>query len=376
MLEIKICHKISEIGPDTWNNLLPSDYPFCRYEFLHALEESGSVSAKTGWQPLHIQLQDNGITVAILPLYLKNHSYGEYVFDWAWAEAYERYGMDYYPKLVSSVPFSPVGGPRLLTKQPIEPLFESLSQAIPQLCQHFKATSWHLLFPSKKEADSLDSENYMIRKGCQYQWFNQDYASYDDFLQNLTSRKRKNLKKERKKIDKQGITHRQIQGKDITDNEIDTFYDFYRLTYLKRGREAYLSKSFFIQLKQTMPENLFLVLAYKDETPVAGALSLQDSTTLYGRYWGCFDEYDSLHFETCYYQGIEYCISLGLKRFDSGAQGEHKIQRGFTPVPTYSAHWLKEVGFNKAVQQFIDEETSAIDEQIEQLKKYLPYKAL
>jgi len=376
MLEIKISPKISEIGAEVWNNLLPDDYPFARYEFLHALEESGSVSARTGWQPLHIQLQDNGITVAVMPLYLKTHSYGEYVFDWAWAEAYERHGFEYYPKLVSAIPFSPVSGARLLTKQDPEPLLAALKNAIPQLCHNFKANSWHLLFPSNAETASFQDPNYMVRKGCQYQWFNQEYQSYADFLAQLTSRKRKNLKKERQKIQDYGISHRQIQGEDITAAQIDCFYDFYRMTYLKRGREAYLSKAFFHQLKDTMPANLLLVMAYKDDTAVAAALSLQDSKTLYGRYWGCFDEYDRLHFETCYYQGIEYCIRLGLERFDSGAQGEHKIQRGFTPVATYSAHWVKEIGFNQAIQQFVAEEAEAVDTQIEELKTLLPFKQL
>ncbi|WP_299176691.1 GNAT family N-acetyltransferase [uncultured Neptuniibacter sp.] len=375
MLELKFSHKISEIGANIWNSLCQEDYPFCRYEFLHALESSGSVCAKTGWQPLYIQLQEDGTTIAVMPLYLKNHSYGEYVFDWAWADAYHRYGLDYYPKLVTAIPYSPVEGPRLLTKQDPALLLEALQKLAPQLCQQLKAHSWHILFPTQHEINQFNHPQWLIRKGCQYQWFNRGYQNFDDFLAHFTSRKRKNVKKERQKIVEQAITHIALSGEQITSDQIETFYDFYRMTYLKRGREAYLNIDFFRQLRETMPDNLLLVLAYRDDQPVAGALSLKDSKTLYGRYWGCIDEYDSLHFETCYYQGIDYCIRHQLDRFDSGAQGEHKIQRGFEPVPTWSAHWIKEAGFNNAIKQFIEEERSAIDHQIEELSSYLPFRS-
>lgn len=374
MLELKFSHKISEIGKTMWNSLCPTDNPFIRYEFLHALEASGSVCAKTGWQPLHLQIQDNGITIAILPLYLKQHSYGEYVFDWAWADAYQRHGLEYYPKLVCAIPYSPVMGSRLLTQQDPAPLLAILKQQIPNLCQKLSANSFHLLFPTDTEINALSPPELMVRKGCQYQWFNREYSSFSDFLESFTSRKRKNVKKERQKIIAQQITHIQLNGNEISHERMDQFYEFYRMTYLKRGREAYLKKSFFFQLQETMPENLLLIFAMKDQTPVAAALSLKDSDTLYGRYWGCFDEYDSLHFETCYYQGIDYCIEHQLKRFDSGAQGEHKIQRGFEPVPTWSAHYVKEVGFNQAICQFIDEEKMAIDQQLQDLTRYLPFK--
>lgn len=374
MLEIKFSPKISEIDKALWNSLCPEDYPFCRYEFLYALEESGSVSAKTGWQPIHLQLQDNGITVAIMPLYLKNHSYGEYVFDWAWADAYHHHGLEYYPKLVNAIPYSPVTGPRLLTQQNPEPLVATIKQMLPQICHKLNANSWHCLFPTSQLTEQLDHPTLMIRHGCQYQWINQGYTSFEDFLSRFNSRKRKNVKKERKKIVDQGISHIQLTGDQITDEQLDIFYEFYRMTYLKRGREAYLEKAFFSLLLELMPENILLVLAYYDDQPVAGALSLHDNTTLYGRYWGCFDEYDSLHFETCYYQGIDFCIEKQLKRFDSGAQGEHKIQRGFEPLPTWSAHWLKEKGFNQAIQTFIEEEQEMIKKEMIRLSSYLPFR--
>ena len=374
MLEIKFSYKISAIDKALWNSLCPTDNPFIRYEFLYALEESGSVSAKTGWQPMHLQLQEAGVTIAIMPLYLKNHSYGEYVFDWAWAEAYQKHGLDYYPKLLCAIPFSPVMGPRLLTQQNPEPLLHVIRSQLPALCEKLDAHSFHLLFPTDDEAAHLAHPNLMRRKGCQYQWFNKNYESFEHFLQHFTSRKRKNVKKERQKVVNQGITHIQLSGHEITPEQIEQFYDFYRMTYLKRGRDAYLTKAFFFQLQDTMPENLLLVFAMNGEQPVAAALSLKDTTTLYGRYWGCFDEYDSLHFETCYYQGIDYCIQNHLQRFDSGAQGEHKIQRGFQPVATWSAHYVKEVGFNQAIKNFIVQETDMVDEQMIELSQYLPFK--
>jgi predicted N-acyltransferase len=375
MLEIKFSHKISDIDKNLWNQLSPTDNPFLRYEFLHALEESGSASAQSGWQPIHLQLQDNGITIAIMPLYLKNHSYGEYVFDWAWADAYQQHGLKYYPKLVCAIPFSPVMGPRLLTQQDPAPLLATIRAQIPVLCEKLGANSFHLLFPTEYEKNHLAQPKLMLRKGCQYQWFNQDYKSFEHFLSYFTSRKRKNVKKERQKVIDQGISHIQLSGHEISHQQIEQFYDFYRMTYLKRGREAYLNKEFFFKLQETMPDNLLLVIAMQGERPVAAALSLKDSDTLYGRYWGCFDEYDSLHFETCYYQGIDYCIQNNLKRFDSGAQGEHKIQRGFQPVATWSTHYVKEVGFNQAIKRFIVEETAMVDEQMIELSKFLPFKA-
>lgn len=374
MPEIKLYHSIAEIGADTWNALCPNDYPFMRYEFLHALEISGSVNADKGWQPVHIGMQDNGINIAFMPLYLKNHSYGEYVFDWSWADAYHRYGLHYYPKLVSAVPYSPVTGPRLLTQQPAAPLLKLIANAIPAICKELRAKSWHLLFPTTNEKIDLAAPHLMLRKGCQYQWFNRNYNSFEHYLEHFNARKRKSVKKERKKIIQQGIQHLVFEGSDISAEAMAQFYQFYQMTYFKRGQEPYLTEEFFQLLRQQMPESLLLVMAYAGETAVAGALSLKDSQTLYGRYWGCIDEYDSLHFETCYYQGLDYCIAHNLQRFDSGAQGEHKIQRGFEPVETWSLHWLEEQGLNHAIDDFIQRETQAIDERMQDLTSYLPFK--
>ena len=373
-MELKFSHKISAIDKALWQSLCPTDCPFISYDFLYALEESGSVSAETGWQPLHLQIIEHGITIAILPLYLKNHSFGEYVFDWVWADAYHRHGKNYYPKLVTASPFSPIEGPRLLTQKPIAPILKFIELNMEAICDKAGANSWHNLFISSTEKQALTDSNLMVRKGCQYHWLNDDYTCFADFLSTFNSRKRKNLKKERQKIIDQEIQHVRLSGHEISDELLDQFYEFYQLTYLKRGRDAYLNKDFFYLLRELIPDNLLLVVADKNAHPVAAALSLKTDSTLYGRYWGCFDEFDSLHFETCYYQGIEYCIENGIARFNSGAQGEHKIQRGFQPVPTWSAHWLKEQGLNTPIQRFITEETKQISSEINRLKTFLPFK--
>lgn len=370
---IELTEQISTIAPRQWNALCPTPCPFTRHEFLAALEQSNSVCAATGWQPVHLQIKQAGQLQALLPLYLKNHSYGEYVFDWAWADAYQRHGLNYYPKLVSTVPFSPISSPRLLTQADPAPLWRLLANQLPEICQQLKAHSWHLLFPQAEEAAAL-KEQLFIRQGCQYQWFNRNYEDFAEFLARMTSRKRKNLRKERQKPIAEGIRHQCFEGREITPAHLAAFYNFYCMTYFKRGRKPYLTYAFFEQLQATMPENLLLIMALKEDKPVAAALSLKDAHTLYGRYWGCIDEYDSLHFETCYYQGIEYCIEHQISRFDSGAQGEHKIQRGFEPVTTWSAHWLEEKGFNQAIAHFIDEENQAVERQMPLLASYLPFK--
>ncbi|MCP8686940.1 GNAT family N-acetyltransferase [Marinobacterium sedimentorum] len=374
MLELKIHTDISAIGPDTWNRLCGSDYPFLRYEFLAALEHSNSVSPQTGWQPLHIAVEQNGETIAVMPLYLKTHSYGEYVFDWSWADAYQRHGLDYYPKLVTAIPFTPAAGPRIGSSQPTETLMPALLDAIRQLAERFGASSWHGLFVEPALRQCLEASGLTLRLGTQYHWFNADFRSFDHFMEKFASRKRKNIRRERQKVLDQQISLRRIEGTDLSPELLDVFYAFYQNTYLKRGRTGYLTPEFFQLLHRNMPEQLLLVLAEKDGQPVAGALSLKSSSTLYGRYWGCLDDYDSLHFETCYYQGIEYCIGQGLARFDPGAQGEHKIQRGFQPIETWSGHWVKHPGFADAINKAMGTERDAMRAQIQELTTWLPFR--
>ncbi|MBY4675305.1 GNAT family N-acetyltransferase [Marinobacterium arenosum] len=374
MLNIHVHHSLDEIDAHCWNALCGTDYPFLRHEFLQALEQSGSVCAETGWQPLHLRLEQDGSTVAVMPLYLKSHSYGEYVFDWAWADAYQQHGLDYYPKLVTAIPFTPAWGPRLGSRLPDAELMPLLAQGLKTLAERTGASSWHGLFPSPAQQQAWVAEGLLPRLGCQYHWFNEDYRSFDDFLAHCSSRKRKNLRKERQKIVRHGVKLRRLSGEQISDAQLAQFYRFYQLTYLKRGRRGYLTAEFFQLLRERMPQQLLLVLAEYQDQPVAGALSLRSSDTLYGRYWGCLDEFDSLHFETCYYQGIEYCIEQGLKRFDPGAQGEHKIQRGFRPIETWSCHWIREPGFRAAIEQYLAEEAALVREQIEELSELLPFR--
>lgn len=384
MTSFSFHNAIEDIGEATWDSLAcPADNsaanPFTRYAFLQALESSGCVSIENGWQPFHLVISDPE-PIAVMPLYVKRHSYGEYVFDWAWADAYQRYGLEYYPKLLNAIPFTPSTGPRLclksdLTAERRSELLTTTARALTQVCQEHKLSGWHCLFPDTQTRQHLTGPGVKPRLGCQYHWFNQDYSDFDSFLASFTSRKRKNLRKERQKVTAQGIQHRLLDGSQISDELLETFYHFYHATYLKRGRSGYLNKAFFEQLCHQMPENLLFCFAYQEEQPVAGALYFKDTTTLYGRYWGCLEEYDSLHFETCYYQGIEYCIQQGLQRFDPGAQGEHKIQRGFKPVETWSSHWLAEAGFDQAISNFLEEEADMVRQNMQILEQQLPFKS-
>ncbi len=330
-LEIDIFPRIRDIDPAVWNGIAGTTYPFLRHEFLAALEQSGSVGADAGWEPCHVLVQENGVVVALMPMYTKHNSYGEYVFDWAWADAYHRHGVQYYPKLVTAIPYTPASG--LLAGLPLGE-----------------------------------------RLGCQYHWFNRDYRDFDEFLGRFVSRKRKNIRRERRRVAEQGITLRRIAGPDIQASEMEAFYDFYQATYLKRGQRGYLTPEFFYQLRDSMAGQLLLVMAYQDDRAIAAALCMVGDDTLYGRYWGCFEEYECLHFETCYYQGIEYCIERGLARFDPGAQGEHKILRGFEPIETHSLHWIRHPAFRAAIEDFLHREHAGIQDYKAEAAGLLPFK--
>ncbi len=374
MLDVKLHTAIDEIPCAQWNTLCGTAYPFLRHEFLAALERSGSVTPETGWQPLHLTLHEQGAMVGAMPLYLKSHSWGEYVFDWAWADAWHRHGLEYYPKLLTAIPFTPATGPRFGLSIDHDRGIAAIVDAVRQLCRRFDASGWHGLFVEPGVTPRLEAEGLMKRLGSQYHWFNRDYGSFDDFLATFSSRKRKNLRKEREKVARQGVTLRRVPGRDITAPMLQQFYRFYQTTYRKRGMKGYLTAEFFSLLCDTLPEHLLLILAEHDGETVAGALCLRSDDTLYGRYWGCQAEYDSLHFEACYYQGIEYCIEQGLARFDPGAQGEHKIQRGFEPIETWSCHWIEETGFRPAIADFLDREAHQIRAQMDALAQGLPFR--
>lgn len=375
MLDIVLSDNIESIGQAQWNSLCGDDYPFLRYEFLHALEASGSTGGQSGWRPCHLIIKDGDTPVLLMPQYLKTHSYGEYVFDWSWADAYQRYGLAYYPKLVSAIPFTPAYGPRFGTSLPTDALPGLFQRVIPEITRQLGTSSWHLLFPEQQQMQPFQAPTFMQRLGTQYHWFNRDYRDFDHFLESFSSRKRKNLRKERDKVTTQGLTLHTYEGCAISDPLLDDFYRFYQSTYLKRGRRGYLTPDFFVRLRNSMPEQLVLIVAKKEDIAVAAALFLKSSSTLYGRYWGCLEAYDNLHFETCYYQGIEYCIREGLSRFDPGAQGEHKISRGFTPIETWSLHYIDEPAFQQPIARFLNEERDMMREQIAELTTWLPFRS-
>lgn len=375
-MEVKLIDNLLQIDGVAWNNLAGDAYPFMRHEFLSALEQSGSVSSQTGWTPKHLLVFTQNQLVASMPLYLKTDSSGEYVFDHQWANAYHQHGLKYYPKWLSAVPFTPCQGPRLITGASVdqEPVFRLLLGVIEALSEEHKISSWHCLFPDVQQADLLSSLGLSVREGVQFQWFNRDYRTFDDFLQTMTASKRKMLKRERRKVNEAGIELIRLSGREVSEAQWRVFFQFYQVTYLKKGMRPYLNLDFFLACAATMADKMLLVLALKEEVYVGSALSFIGADTLYGRYWGCREEYDFLHFETCYYQGLEYCIEQGLHCFDSGAQGEHKIARGFEPVTTYSAHWFKHSGFADAVEHFVTREKKVMQDYKQDAASYLPFK--
>jgi len=366
---------MTEVNSFDWNSLIQNKDPFLRYEFFSALEQSGSVSAVTGWETQHLLVFERTELLAVMPLYSKNHSRGEYVFDQQWADAFHQSGMEYYPKWVNAIPFTPCSGQRILIKEDIDinEIITECLKYIKQLSELNNISSLHCLFPLPDQSNLLN-QHLLLREGIQFHWFNRGYRNFSDYLQSFTSRQRKNINKERRKVKEQGITLERVTGLEISEKQWQVFFLFYEMTYLKRGQTAYLNIDFFKQLAQTMPEQILLVLAIKDQSYVGAALSFIGANTLYGRYWGCYEEYNSLHFETCYYQGIEYCIEQGLQKFDSGAQGEHKISRGFEPISTYSAHWIQNHQFAKLIAQFLERETELIQQYKHDCAQKLPFK--
>lgn len=380
-MNVTFLNSISDISAAQWNQLFAVDYPFTQHAFLNALEASGCTQTSTGWTPQHIVVSDNERLVAAMPCFLKTHSYGEYVFDWAWAEAYQRHGLAYFPKLLCAIPFTPATGPRLAFDHSIVNadqkvgLINTISDAIHEKYGLAGISSWHLLFPDAELSALLSQSGWQHRVGIQYHWFNKEYVSFEAFLSSFKSRKRKAVRKEREAVAKQNIQMEVRLGDDISDQLMDEFYRFYHLTYLKRsGQHGYLNREFFHLLLATMRQSLVMICASQDDKLVGAALCFKDKQTLYGRYWGCEKEFAFLHFEACYYQGIEFCIEHGLSRFDPGAQGEHKIPRGFEPIKTLSNHVILHSEFNRAIDHFINDEKAQVMQHIEYLKTLLPFK--
>ncbi|MGX4639975.1 GNAT family N-acetyltransferase [Massilia sp. SYSU DXS3249] len=370
-----IVSSLSEIGQAAWDGLLAQQgeaNPFLSYAFLHALHESGSATPETGWQPQYIALYDKEQLAAAMPLYVKGHSYGEYVFDWAWADAYQRHGLDYYPKLLCAIPFTPVAGPRLLAVD---------AQARAALIEVLVATqgatevsSTHILFPPEEHARQLADAGFLLRSGVQFHWLNQDYADFNAFLATLEQKKRKNIRAERRKVADAGVTLRRVRGVDATDADWVFFNRCYRHTYAAHYSTPYLNLDFFRRIGKTMPDNILLVIAERAGRPIASSLVIHTADTLYGRYWGELEHVPCLHFEAAYYQPLEFCIEQGIGTFEGGAQGEHKMARGFLPTRTWSAHWLAHPSFADAIERFLEREAGGIDEYMSELNERNPFK--
>lgn len=400
-VRITFISSIFDIEPAAWDALWSSRYPFARHAFFAALEISKSTLLESGWQPCHLLVwQDidcadsvasdsnppeanKAELISCCPLFIKTHSYGEYVFDWSWADAYQQAGLEYYPKLLNAIPFTPATGERIGFQQNTSEntktaILHLILDAIKVKAKEINASSFHCLFPESTQSLNFSklSETHRLhqREGCQFHWFNADYENFDDFLNECVSRKRKMIRKERKKVLNQGIDISMNLARDVSEADWKIFYALYHRTYLKRsGRPGYLGEEFFTQLAKDLPDQLILAKAVLNEQFIAGAVYFRDDTTLYGRYWGTMQDIDGLHFETCYYQGIEYAIKHKLQRFDPGAQGEHKIQRGFIPKKTVSYHWLKHNEFSAAVGDFVKKEREHNALYINDTSQYLPF---
>jgi predicted N-acyltransferase len=374
-LTLTLHQAIADIPAKDWEACAGGGNPFVSHAFLSALEDSGSANARTGWMPQHAVLRtEAGHVVAIAPMYAKSHSYGEYVFDHGWADALERAGGRYYPKLQVSVPFSPVPGPRLLRRPGTGVSVATLAGALEQACGSLKLSSVHVTFCSREEWDGLGDAGWLKRTGMQFHWENEGYGSFDDFLGALSSRKRKVLRRERRDANAAGLTFEALSGADIKERHWDAFYAFYQSTVDRKWGSAYLTRSFFSLLSERLGDKVVLMFADLDGKPVAGALNLAGDEALYGRNWGCKGDWPFLHFELCYYRAIDWAIERGLKRVEAGAQGRHKIQRGYLPQPTYSAHWIAHKGLRRAVASFVGEEQAAIEAEMAALAGESPFR--
>jgi hypothetical protein len=372
-LTLQITDSITDVNSVDWD-ALAGDMPLLSHAFLAALETSGSVGDGTGWQPNHLLVFDDKQLVGVMPLYLKNHSYGEYVFDWAWADAYARNGLHYYPKLLSAIPFTPITSQRLLTnKSEVQDL---MIKALMQMMGKQQLSSAHVLFPDKDSADVFSRAGWLKRNGVQFRWQNENFDNFDAFLNILSHDKRKKIRQERKKVVASGIVCKPIKGADITSEQWDFFYRCYENTYFEHRSSPYLTPEFFQQIGRTMPHNILLILAYADNEPVAAAFNLYHKTTLYGRYWGAVKYVPNLHFELCYYQAQEFCIAEKIQYFEGGAQGEHKLARGFKPRSTCSYHKIAHPQFARAIEDFVHRESEGVDAYTNELEERAPFKAM
>ena len=383
----RVVESIQEVNPQAWDALvlaLPDPSPFLQHAYLSAMQTSGSACQATGWTPHFLLLENAGELIAACPLYLKDHSYGEYVFDWAWANAYQQHGLAYYPKALVAVPFTPVPGARLLAKNPVART--ALIQELLSWCKDHQLSSLHLLFLSPTDAKACEEAGLMLRDTVQFHWENSlsPYSDFDSFLTTLTQEKRKKIRQERRKVADAGVQFHWRQGADISSADWDFFYRCYERTYLEHGNAPYLSRDFFEQMQSNMAGNWLLFIAERNQQPIACSLIAVSGgdqkggqghpKVAYGRYWGALERVDCLHFEACYYQPLQWCISQGYQRFEGGAQGEHKMARALLPVKTQSAHWLAHPAFSDAVARFLEREQEGVGNYLEDLAQRTPFK--
>ncbi|XP_078172576.1 acyl-CoA [Carex rostrata] len=384
-ISVSVASSILEISSEDWDacgiDATGNEHfnPFTTHAFLSSLEESGCSTKETGWVPQHIVARDEkGNVLGVVPLYLKSHSYGEFVFDHSWANAYHSYGYPYYPKLQCSVPFTPVTGQRILVRDTVykSQVFDVLVEALKDLTIKLDVSSLHITFPSENEWHKLKNRGFLQRTGMQYHWKNRNYKSFDDFLMDMRHSKRKNIRQERKKISTQNLKMKRLRGDDIKAQHWDSFYSFYRNTTDNKWGRAFLTRDFFHNMGEKMGDKVMLIVAEEDDKLVAGALNLIGGDTLFGRLWGCLPNayFPNLHFEACYYQAIEAAIDLNLSKVEAGAQGEHKIQRGYLPVTTYSCHYILDEGFRNVIGNFLVHETAEVKHVIKLLCESGPFK--
>ncbi len=372
----RFLHSIAEVDAASWNSLLADSQPFLRHEFLLALEQSGCAVPRTGWTPRHLLIEDaEGNLAGAMPLFRKGHSRGEFVFDFSWANAYAQHGLNYYPKLLCAVPFTPVRGPRLLIgpRPDAKAVTDLLIGAAIDYARSEGLSSWHVLFPADATAERLRSAGLILRRDCQFHWHNRGYESFDAFLATFTAEKRKKAKRERRRVAEAGIEFDTLHGGDMDDALWDTVYGFYADTFYRHGHEPYLNLPFFKLLAAAMPDRLMLKVARIGREPIAVAVFFASDDALFGRYWGAGGNYHSLHFETCYYQGIEYCIEKQLQRFEPGTQGEHKVPRGFVPTMMSSAHFVADPRFAAAIRDFAAREARGVDSYAAAVNEHVPY---
>ena len=376
-MNITICDSLASIDAQSWNQLIGDDNPFARHEFLYAMEKHGAVGEEFGWLPQYLLVHQNNILVGAVPMYLKNNSYGEFVFDWAWADAYARSGLHYYPKLVVAIPYTPATGNRLFIHPDYDrqPIACAIIENTLEYAKKLEVSSLHWLFTDERDSQLFNNHpEFMMRLGCQFHWHNENYKSFDHYLDSFRSSKRKKIRRERKHVQEQAVQLNVLSGDQISEQQWDTYHQFYASTFARKSGVPTFSKSFFQEIAETMPEAIVLIMANYNHQDVASAFNLRGAHSLYGRHWGCSAEFNSLHFEACYYQGLDYAIEHGLQRFEPGAQGEHKISRGFMPTATWSAHWIAEPKFKQAIGEFLQHETKGMQHYIKELTEHSPFK--